>query len=305
VSGVIPEETERSFDCRGDAERSLWRRRRKSMRGRGAERELFSTVHPSRPPEGRGNSANTTINHNGSGVVPSRSSFGTNPHVPTLQAANSTKINRNQTEWRGGGKAFRRSKMQGWSRAGCFGHGAARAQTQPQPTDLGHETVASRGDQDERQARNVSGGLRARGGREPFLRRKTQHQTTTAKQTTLRRRRERFTNERGQSAAPLLRGLETTMAMQADGARAAYKREGAERSPSIARLQENNTNDSARRALTDGGSGGGERQGEVKFSEVETDGGGSIERLITEGDCVGHPVGDILWDEGNSREFVR
>jgi hypothetical protein len=59
------------------------------------------------------------------------------------------------------------------------------------------------------------------------------------------------------------------MATQADGARAAYKREGAERSPSIARLQENNTNDSARRALTDGGSGGGERHGDKKISEVK------------------------------------
>jgi hypothetical protein len=70
-------------------------------------------------------------------------------------------------------------------------------------------------------------------------------------------------------------------------------------------LDKNNTDKSARRALTDGGSGGGERHGDEKFSEVETDGRGSIERLITEGDCGGHPVGDILRDEGNSREFVR
>ena len=45
--------------------------------------------------------------------------------------------------------------------------------------------------------------------------------------------------------------------------------------------------------------------GGIKISEVETNGGGSIERLITEGDCGGHPVGDILRDEGNSQEFVR
>ncbi len=40
----------------------------------------------------------------------------------------------------------------------------------------------------------------------------------------------------------------------------------------------NNTNESARCALTDGGSGGGERHGEKK-----TEGRGSIERLITVG----------------------
>ena len=69
------------------------------------------------------------------------------------------------------------------------------------------------------------------------------------------------------------------------GADDSCEREGAERSPSNSRLEKNNTNESARRALTDGGSGGGEQHVDENFLEVETDGSGSIERLITVGDC--------------------